>query len=394
MNQHWGTRLGDIAEFLRGLTYKPTDVLQASDVGAMPCMRTKNIQQFLEDDDLVYIPDRLVKADRRLAEGDILVSSANSWNLVGKCCWVPDLGYEATFGGFTSVLRADRRLVDPRYLYHWFSWEKTQTVVRSLGQQTTNISNLNQNRCLELALSLPPLDEQRRIAAILDKADAMRQKRKRAIALLDALTESVFKTATINPVVVTAPLSDALTFVTSGGRNWTQYTAEEGVRFIRSFDVQNGWISHEDAIFVAAPDNAEAKRTRTQVGDVLLTITGSRIGRASALPGYLSGAYVSQHVAILRVNQQKLLPEFLSAFLISDQGQAQIAKWQYGQTKPGLNFEQIRRFEIPMLPLASQERFVKQSEALAGRMSSLEKGVAMSDVLFASLQHRAFSGQL
>ena len=45
MNRHWGTRLGDVAEFVRGLTYKPSDVLGATDIGAMPCMRTKNIQQ-------------------------------------------------------------------------------------------------------------------------------------------------------------------------------------------------------------------------------------------------------------------------------------------------------------------------------------------------------------
>lgn len=78
-------KLGDIAEFIRGVTYKPGDVTNADDPQAIPCLRTKNIQRYLEDDDLVYIPRGPIKPDKLLREGDILVSSANSWNLVGKC---------------------------------------------------------------------------------------------------------------------------------------------------------------------------------------------------------------------------------------------------------------------------------------------------------------------
>ncbi|WP_051358712.1 MULTISPECIES: restriction endonuclease subunit S [unclassified Afipia] len=185
-------RLGEVADFIRGVTYKPADVSIAADSNAIACMRTKNIQTDLEDDDLVFIPKSPIKIDKLLRAGDILVSSANSWNLVGKCCWVPDLPYQATFGGFTSVLRADPKRAFPRYLYHWFATDRTQQLARSFGQQTTNISNLNQGRCLELEIPLPPLPEQRRIAAILDKADDLRRKRKRALELLDGLTQSIF----------------------------------------------------------------------------------------------------------------------------------------------------------------------------------------------------------
>src|SRR5215469_15327586 len=65
-------------------------------------------------------------------------------------------------------------------------------MVRSFGQQTTNISNLNIERCLQLAIPMPSLDEQRRIAALLDRADELRAKRRTALTQLDALVESVF----------------------------------------------------------------------------------------------------------------------------------------------------------------------------------------------------------
>jgi type I restriction enzyme, S subunit len=185
-------RLGQIAEFIRGITYKPADVSVASDPDAIACMRTKNIQADLEDGDLVFIPRSPIKESKLLRCGDILVSSANSWNLVGKCCWVPKLPYQATFGGFTSVLRADPTRALPRYLYHWFATDRTQQLARSFGQQTTNISNLNQARCLELEVSLPPLEEQRRVAVVLDKADVLRRKRRDTEALFGELSGAKF----------------------------------------------------------------------------------------------------------------------------------------------------------------------------------------------------------
>ena len=106
--------------------------------------------------------------EQYLQESDILVSTANSWELVGKCSWVPRLSYTATAGGFISILRADSSKVCPRYLYYWFSSDPTQHYVRHCGRQTTNISNMSYERCLALKIPLPPLAEQKRIADILD----------------------------------------------------------------------------------------------------------------------------------------------------------------------------------------------------------------------------------
>ena len=185
--------LGDVAVFVRGITFKPDDVVPVGTPGAAACMRTKNVQAELDLSDVWGIPESFVRRDDQyLVPGDMLVSSANSWNLVGKCCWVPSLPWRSTFGGFISALRPNPVKVDPRYLFRWFASDRTQATVRSFGQQTTNISNLNVERCLKLKLRLPPLPEQRRIVEILDKADALRAKRRAALAQLDTLTQSIF----------------------------------------------------------------------------------------------------------------------------------------------------------------------------------------------------------
>jgi type I restriction enzyme M protein len=86
--------LGEVAHLIRGITYKPSDVCEANDDEAVACMRTKNVQEALDQSDIVWIPASLIRnRSKYIHEGDILVSSANSWNLVGKACWVPDLQY-------------------------------------------------------------------------------------------------------------------------------------------------------------------------------------------------------------------------------------------------------------------------------------------------------------
>ena len=186
-------KLGDVAQYLRGINFKPDDVVDVGSEGTVACMRTKNIQESLDCSDVWGVPEIFVRRPEQiLREGDILVSSANSWNLVGKCCWIPKLPWKSSFGGFISTLRADPKRLDARFLYWWFSSGKTQAMLRSFGQKTTNISNLNAARCMNLDVPLPALPEQRRIAAILDQADALRAKRREALAQLDNLKQSIF----------------------------------------------------------------------------------------------------------------------------------------------------------------------------------------------------------
>ncbi|MBE4980853.1 restriction endonuclease subunit S, partial [Enterobacter cloacae complex sp. P3B] len=83
-------KLGEVLTFIRGITFKPEEKIEASDPDAVVCMRTKNIQEELDESDLIAVPKALVKREELfLRHGDILISSANSWNLVGKVVQVP-----------------------------------------------------------------------------------------------------------------------------------------------------------------------------------------------------------------------------------------------------------------------------------------------------------------
>jgi type I restriction enzyme, S subunit len=390
-------KLGDVAEFIRGITFKPKDVVSSDTGGSVRCMRTKNVQDSVDLSDVWSVDARFVKrSSQYLRAGDILVSSANSWNLVGKCTWVPELSWPATFGGFVSVLRARPSQVYARYLYRWFSSPRTQATLRSFGRQTTSISNLDLKRALNMELLLPDFAEQQRIVDTLDQTDMLLAKRRQALSFLDELAKSVFLDMFgdihNNDMAV---LGDYLTFVTSGGRGWAKYYSDSGSRFIRSLDVRMNEIEDRSAVYVTPPNNAEAIRTRVHSGDVLLTITGSLIGRVAPVSPHLEGSYVSQHVAILRPEASRLDSGFLAFFLsIPSKGQRQIARLQYGQTKPGLNFEQIRKMRIPLPDISQQQLFARRLLAVGRIAESNRAHLEGLEQLANSIQHRAFRGEL
>ena len=262
-----------------------------------------------------------------------------------------------------------------------------------------NLPRLSPKELAEFPVPLPPLEEQKRIAAILDKADAIRKKRKQAIELTEQFLRSAFLDMFGDPV--TNPkgwpiekLGDHLNFVTSGSRGWAKYYSQTGARFIRSLDVQMNRLGNEDVAYVRPPESAESARTLVSPGDVLLTITGSRIGRVSAVPDDVGEAYISQHVAILRVNDA-IKPRFLSMFL-SDSlgGQYQIASMQYGQTKPGLNLEQIHNFSIPLPPIQKQKEFCALWDKVISMSVKLKGSIDLSNNHFNALLQNAFRGEL
>ncbi|XXX51393.1 restriction endonuclease subunit S (plasmid) [Sorangium sp. So ce119] len=330
--------------------------------------------------------------------GDLLISRANTRDLVGAPVLVEGDHPHLLLSDKILRLIPDDARVDRRYLARALRSVAARKHFESrAGGTSGSMTNVTQDDIRSAPLPLPPLVDQRRMADILDKADTIRRKRKEAIALAEELLRSVFLEMFGDPVTnpkgwPVEPLGRYLGFVTSGSRGWAEHYADRGDRFIRSLDVQMDAISDKDAAFVVAPHGAEAERTRVQENDVLLTITGSKIGRAARATQGHAGAFVSQHVAILRV-LPGLDADVLTAFLVNDRGgQALIARSQYGQTKPGLNLSQLRAFPIPIPPGHVQQRIRGVRNRLRLAQERLELGFQASEDLFVSLVQRAFSG--
>jgi type I restriction enzyme, S subunit len=299
---------------------------------------------------------------------------------------------EAGFSNHLTRLRVDQGRIMPRFMAYWLRKTRDSGYFSAHATQWVSQAAFKSSELRRMEMLLPSLDEQCRIVDILSRAEGIvhlrREARKKTVELIPALFLDMFGDPETNPKgLPIAQLGEFLTFVTSGSRGWAKYYTPEGDRFIRSLDVRMNEISNENAVFVNAPKGAEAERTRVQAGDVLLTITGSQIGRVAPVPEDIAGSFISQHVAILRLIP-RLSPIFLSLFLSMDAGgQREIARLQYGQTKPGLNLRQIREFMIPVPPISIQQKFAKhmhQARALLSQQASAtQKAEATFDALLA-----------
>jgi type I restriction enzyme S subunit len=247
-----------------------------------------------------------------------------------------------------------------------------------------------------LPIPLPSAEEQKRIAAILDKADAIRRKRQQAIALSEDLRRSVFLEMFGDPVTnpqgwQETTLGQLLIFLTSGSRGWARYYAKTGNAFLRIQNVGRNQLLLDDLAFVNAPADAEARRTAVQAGDVLLSITAD-LGRTAVIPEDFGPANINQHLAILRA--EGIRPLYLSQYLASAGGQTQIARLDRQGVKSGLNFADIRSLKIFTPPIPQQLRFEAAWRAIQQLNSRQQVSLTASDDLFASLSQRAFRGEL
>src|SRR5262249_7189777 len=117
-------------------------------------------------------------------------------------------------------------------------------------------------------------------------------------------------------------------------------------------------------------------------------------GSAVVAPPSLGEAYISQHVALVRLTDD-VRSEFVAAFIADPAGgQIQINRSQYGQIKPGLGLEDIRSIQIPVPPHNLQNQFVQRLEELHDVETSLENAHQQLENLFQSLLTRAFNGEL
>jgi len=325
------------------------------------------------------------RARQLIRAGDVLVSTVRP-NLNGVALVPPELDGATASTGF-CVLRPRASQLDARYLYQWV---KSPRFVRDMVRKATGASYpaVSDRIVRESKLPLPPLPEQRRIAETLDKADALRSKRRAALAQLDTLTQSIFLDMFGDPVTnpkgwPRAPLIQHAT-VTYGFPFDSQHFGQEGKRkVVRIRDVVRG----ESETRYSGGESFEAKHV-VKDGDILVGMDGefncARWRGGEALLNQRVCKFAARGAALDETFLFRVLPSFLK----------RIEAETPFVTVKHLSAKRINQIQIPLPSPELQREFARRAVLVDRQIEALNSSASEMNALFASLQNRAFRGEL
>lgn len=255
-----------------------------------------------------------------------------------------------------------------------------------------------------IKIPLPPLPEQRRIAGILDQADALRRLRRQSLSRLSDLGQAIFHEMFEDGASADWPklsIADVVDHDAGGIR-----TGPFGSQLLHSEFVESGIavLGIDNAVsntfrwakerFITREKYVKLSRYKVYPGDVLITIMGT-CGRCAIVPEDVGDAINTKHLCCISLNKSRCLPEYLhSYFLYHRDALRYLGVRSKGAIMDGLNGGLIKAMPLTLPPIELQHQFVKKLEKIKVNESECADACLRAQSLFASLQHRAFRGEL
>ena len=373
-------KLGDIATYINGYAFKPQNW---SDEG-IPIIR---IQDLTGNSYQANRYNGEYASKYEVNDGDVLISWSAS---LGVYIWH---GEKAVLNQHIFKVVFDKERISKDFFVHQVGLILENAASDAHG---ATMKHLTKPVFDALPFYLPPYEKQCEIAEVLDKVTSLISLRKQQLAKLDELVKArfveMFGDAKLNPNnLPCCSLSECIVFLTSGSRGWSQYFTDSGEYFITIKNVKNCKITLQDVQCVTPPDNAEAKRTRVQENDLLISITAD-LGRTGIVTKEIAehGAYINQHLTCIRLKQDKLNPLYVAYYMESDAGKEQFIAKNQSAVKAGLNFNAINSLKLMVPPLALQNQFAAFVERVDQQKQTVQQSLEKLELMKKALMQEYF----
>ncbi|NDY96199.1 restriction endonuclease subunit S [Wenzhouxiangella limi] len=372
--------LHEIAAILRN----GKSIRQSSEAGGLPITRIETISDGTINPAKVGYAGLFEEdaAGWLLQDGDILISHINSTKHLGKCAIYEGVPQKLVHGMNLLSLRVDRESAEPKYVYHILSSPSFRRQLPRITKNSVNQSSFNISSFKRLRLPLPPLPEQKRIAKILDAADALRAKRRESLAQLDALLQSTFLDMFGDPVEnpkgwEIATLGEVAR--NEDGRRVPLKKADrDQIDGIYPYYGASGIIDYVDDYIFDGP--------RLLIGEDGANL----VARSTPVAFIAEGKYwVNNHAHVLAYSGSASL-----IFLRDLVNLIDLKPYITGTAQPKLNQKQLNRIKVPIPPMDLQERYCLIVSAVEKQRINSIKQIDELQALFSCLQGRAFMGQL
>ncbi|WP_315798474.1 restriction endonuclease subunit S [Bradyrhizobium sp. SZCCHNRI3043] len=384
-------RLGEVAEHRLG---KMLD--NAKNTGELrPYLRNPNIRWFeidLNDLQEIRVEDNELHK-YELRPGDVLICEGGEagraaiWNgeaegiIFQKACHRVRVGSE----------------LDARFLVHCLMHDYFSGKLSDYYTGAT-IKHLTGQDLARYEIPLPPIEEQRRIAAILDKADALRRKRRHARRLLDSVAQSIFFEMFGDPLRANGQKVQLIEVVegTQIGPFGSLLHREDykagGIPLINPMHINGGLLTPSPQVAISAEKFESLKAYQLRLGDIVMGRRGE-MGRCAEVVSR-EKLVCGTGSLFIRPNFSKALPAFLQALISSPSAIEYFEGAAAGITMPNLNKAVVDKLSFVLPPIEDQERFSLAKERVQQEKKRAAEADIAIDALFSSLQYSAFSGLL
>ncbi len=305
---------------------------------------------------------------------------------------VAELGVDAATNQAVCHILPQKRAADRRYMFHALCSKADEWIGKGAGGAQPNIS---QGIIKETKIFLPPLPEQKRIAAILDKADEIRRKRAEAIKLTEELLRSAFLEMFGDPV--TNPKGwevkklGEVCDVRDGTHDSPSYV-DAGYPLVTSKNLRDGRIDLSDANLISQEDYESInKRSGVDRGDILMPMIGT-VGNPVLVEE--EPTFAIKNVALIKGKGTDVSQRYVNSLLSSHYFEHSLRGNKRGGTQKFVSLGDLRRLNVPLPPFGVQFEFERLFSCVSSAVAGLERLLNSSDSLAASLTQRAFRGEL
>lgn len=389
--------LEDVADIFNGKT--PSKAEQRGT--GYPVLKIKDVNELGEFRGTFesFVDSQLAEtfASKQVRDGDTLIlNAAHNADYVGSKTYraqPPTFGALAT--GEWLIVRPAVAKLHPGFAHYWVNNPSTKRTIRDMVKGI----HLYPKDVARLRIPLPPLPEQRRIAEVLDKADALRAKRRAALAQLDTLTQAIFLDMFGDPATnpkgwpserTLGEVAGIVSGVTKGRK--LDGKATRLVPYLAVVNVQDRALDLSVIKYIQATEE-EIQRYLVRPNDLLLTEGGDpdKLGRGTLWKGELAECIHQNHVFRVRLTKDELDPLYLNWLVGSSRGKRYFLRSAKQTTGiASINMTQLRGFPLLVPPLELQREFTHRAATVEELKASHRASLTELGALFTSLQDRAF----
>lgn len=369
----------------------------------VPLVRIQNITRDnrFDEHNLVFITEQKFEELSRSAvfPGDILLAKTGA--TIGKVCLFPDRFQNGLIASSCAKISIDKTIIYTKYVLLFLSTEIGQSQILNLSAGSTR-NSINLSEIKSVRIPVPPLETQKKIVAILERADELKRKREQTNQLTNKILQSVFLKMFGDPIEnprgwKRCKLEDICIKITDGTHNSPPNSSgwvNEGVPYVTAKNVKPWGIDLSKLTYIKRGDHELIyKRCNPEKYDVLYIKDGVKTGIAAVNLLDFEFSMLSS-LALFKPDRVKLNTFYLQSVLNTTSTFVHIVSNMKGAAIKRLTLDQLKVIEIPLPPVDMQNRFGTLAErylALQEKQKELTKEI---NQLFDSVMHKAFKGEL